>query len=177
MRCLGGFFLCFLVSSALLANEVCTRIPGSTICTAGELDVLTETGIVHIHSTKIKHCHITGELLVKHAEIDVLEVIGKANVISSNINTGKVLGLLSLERSKVGGEINVVANKMSVDNSELHSILMQGDDFPILQLSGNSIVNGNIEFLGKTGVVEKDGLATINGKIINGKLQERGTGS
>ena len=100
MRCLGGFFLCFLVSSALLANEVCTRIPGSTICTAGELDVLTETGIVHIHSTKIKHCHITGELLVKHAEIDVLEVIGKANVISSNINTGKVLGLLSPEADK-----------------------------------------------------------------------------
>ncbi|MDR3478527.1 MAG: hypothetical protein P4M14_10910 [Gammaproteobacteria bacterium] len=172
---LTGFVSLALTATASFAEEKCGEAKGNMIVGKVTLQCLKITGTAKFDGTTIAgNLHITGPLEAKSAKLSSL----------------KVAGVVTLTDTTVSGPVNIAGTLEAKNTTFLDKILFQGKsasfthstlkDIEItskasqkttIYLEDDSVINGNITFKNGNGLV-KNHHATLNGKIIGGKMAQ-----
>lgn len=81
-----------------------------------------------------------------------------------------VRGPLQLDQTQVNG-LTDVSGPVKSSGAILQDLLLEKQLTPVqVTLQSNSVINGNIRFLGKTGEVFLESGSIIKGEVINGKI-------
>lgn len=147
------------------------------------------------HVTITKNLLVNGPLTGIKIQAASMEVSGPVKVM--NLNVGKavirgiailkeahvkndltVYGPLLAQKSTFKGPLRLFTSEMRLKDCQAHSIIIEKDktyfvDSPRVHLVGETKVFGNIEFKGKKGIVEVGPEVKIEGKIINGTIQDK----
>ncbi|MBL8677358.1 MAG: hypothetical protein JNJ47_08120, partial [Alphaproteobacteria bacterium] len=124
-----------------------------------------------------------------------LEVNGPVKVLSLNVGKGVIRGVANLKDAHITNEltvygflsaqestfkklIHVFSSEIYLKDSQVQAIVLEKDSLssdksPRIYLLGSTHVFGDIEFKGKNGIVEAGPAAKVDGKVINGILQNK----
>ena len=156
----------------VLADAVCTKKSGETICQKGVVEKVNTSGILNMQSTEVeKKLLVKGQASIKQSKIGEMKVYGEITLTDSTINgSSEIFGMLNTQGSIFLKEIYIYANYMSASDSKMMDIIIDSKEKEAeVSLRGKTIVGGNIVFKGKPGVVSTSSAVKILGKIINGK--------
>jgi hypothetical protein len=144
-----------------------------------ELDSISVNGSVVLQNTTIRNCAtVNGSLLAIDSCVKSIQVNGSATLKNSLIKAGTVVnGSLRAEESIFEGTISVASEKTVLKNCETNLISIRriggSQMIQILELSGNTVVNGDIVFEVSGGEVIITGEAKILGDIIGGTIRSK----
>ena len=110
--------------------------------------------------------------------IELKNIITATTSIAHVKNDLTVYGPLLAQKSTFKGPLRLFTSEMCLKDCQAHSIIIEKDktyfaDSPRVHLVGETKVFGNIEFKGKKGIVEVGPEVKIEGKIINGIIQDK----
>jgi hypothetical protein len=149
---------------------------GPTFCEPGQVDEIEVNGFLSVSGTtigkvtvngqsgtidaNINEMVINGDLQTRNTKLNQLQLLGSkgASLIDTSLTNINSTGFIFLTNSKVAGSITIT-------NSG-------NEPRKIVSVGSSSVVQGNITFVGKDGVVYKSKDSTINGQVINGRVIE-----
>lgn len=121
---------------------------------------------------------VNGPVKVLSLNVEKAVIRGAANLKDANVKNGfTIYGFLSAQGSAFKKPIHAFSSEIRLKDSQVQSIVLEKDnassnESPRIHLLGTTHVFGDIEFKGKKGIVEAGPNAKVNGKIINGILQD-----
>ncbi|MBX9785795.1 MAG: hypothetical protein K2Y08_00510 [Alphaproteobacteria bacterium] len=147
------------------------------------------------HVTVEHSLEVNGPLTGSQIQAALLEVNGPVNVLSLNVgkavirgaanlkdahvkNEFTVYGFLSAQKSIFKKPLHVFSSEIRLKDSQVQAIILERDnsssnETPRIHLLGATQVFGDIEFKGKKGIVEAGSDVKLDGKVINGILQNK----
>jgi hypothetical protein len=172
----------FLVAvvTALISGNIyakCAHAEGNMIVKKVTLGCLDLEGNANFSSTTIqKALTMKGDLTSTSSTLNNLDVAGKVNLQKTTvIGPAKIAGSLSASQSTFSDKLTVNSALVTLDNSSTHDIdisFNKKDQIAYVTLSADSVVNGNISFANRNGIV-KNNHSKINGKVSGGKVVEK----
>lgn len=155
---------------------------------------LTGNGPLKLTHVNVEHnLEVNGPLIGSKIQAAFLEVNGPVKVLSLNVGKAVIRGVANLKEAHVKNgltiygflsaqgstfkkPIHVFSSEIRLKDSQIQAIVLEKDnsssnESPKIHLLGATQVFGDIEFKGKKGIVEAGPNAKVDGKIINGTLQ------
>lgn len=128
-------------------------------------------GSAELTNTKINgKLTVHGPLLLQNVQINELELKGPLNANSSTIH-GKVsvFGPINANSTQFQNDIVTASNSVTFINSSVSGNINITSKTPALfELKEHSIVNGNVTFTQKAGIIKLSSDSAIRGEIKNG---------
>ena len=152
------------LSACTFANTICQKASGELVCHSGEVSVINTSGVFRADGTQIKKkLSVKGQAIIKITG-------GIAMATSSVLGQANVNGFLSVRDSKFNKVITVFGNFIQAEATKFEDMIINSSEQTArVNLQDKSIVNGNVIFKGKPGIVALASGAKVLGKIINGK--------
>jgi len=173
---LSASVLLIAAATNTIAGKKCARAEGNMIVGKVTMDCLDVKGSAKFNQTTIKGAlHINGPLTAKSSSLNRINIVGNTVLHDSTVSgLANVTG--SLEASDTAFKDNIQASSQSVtlNHSTVRNIKIKSDkphQITYVYLNDNSVVSGNITFVGGKGVV-KNQRSKVLGKIIGGKILE-----
>ena len=160
------------LSACTFANTICQKASGELVCHSGEVSVINTSGVFRADGTQIKKkLSVKGQAIIKNAQINDMKITGGiAMATSSVLGQANVNGFLSVRDSKFNKVITVFGNFIQAEATKFEDMIINSSEQTArVNLQDKSIVNGNVIFKGKPGIVALASGAKVLGKIINGK--------
>lgn len=157
---------------------------------------LTGNGPLKLTHVTIEHrLEVNGPLTGSKIQTPFLEVNGPVKVLSLNVGKGVIRGVANLKDAHITNEltvygflfaqestfkksIHVFSSEIRLKDSQVQAIVLEknnsfSNETPRIYLLGTTKIFGDIEFKGKKGIVEAGPDTKVDGKIINGILQNK----
>ncbi len=137
------------------------------------------TGLIKLNGTSVKeNIHVIGSLIAHNGEIGSLDVVGEVNLNGTKIkHGGSIMGSFQAVRSQIEAPITILAQKTVLTHSKLAGITVKKDSAykgkQIIELRGNSLVDGPIHFESGKGEVLVYPGSQVLGSISGGKLVKK----
>ena len=120
---------------------------------------------------------VNGPVKVLNLNVEKAVIRGAANLKEAHVKNGvTIYGFLSAQESTFKKPIHAFSSEIRLKDSQVQAIVLEKDssfpdESPKIHLLGTTQVFGDIEFKGKKGIVEAGPGVKIDGKVINGILQ------
>lgn len=120
---------------------------------------------------------VNGPVKILNLDVEKAVIRGAANLKEAHVKNGlTIYGFLSAQGSIFKKPIHAFSSEIRFKDSQVQAIILEKDKFfpdesPKIHLLGTTQVLGDIEFKGKKGTVEVGPNAKVDGKVINGILQ------
>ena len=132
-------------------------------------------GPANLSDTSVKgEVSVAGPLLADRTNFNSMEVGGVANVSNTNVKANvSVLGNLSSTHGNFTGNVLITSSKMTFNASLVKGSLTvkSPEKNPVLELYCATHVLGDVIFQGEPGLIKKSADSTINGKVVNAKVE------
>ncbi len=164
------FFTSF---SCFAKTPICASEGAYIICSEGSLPFLNVSGKADLRQVHVGgDGHVAGMLSASDSTFQDLTVAGKASldhaVISGVVH---ISGMVKATQCVFKGPVHLSTDASYFSNTKLQSVEVNaGNDFPVIYLSENTIILGDIVFSSRNGKVYVDSSVKINGKLIGGQL-------
>lgn len=175
MSAITKFFLALCIF-LLSYNANAQAIYGHCIIQNITLDELTCYGPADISNTMIKgKLSVTGPLNLNKSDIKTLEVKGAIDINNSIIHDKAMLyGTINITNTQFMNDIYAETNQMQLTQSTIKGdINIRAEtQQPILEMKEHAVIDGNVGFTIKEGIVKILSESEIKGSINNGKKEE-----
>ena len=167
-----GVIFCGLVISSF-AFATCSSSYANTVCGAGTIDNVTANRNVAMHGTKVENTtHIQGQLSAKATELNSLKAYGNVTLLATKVlGDAEIYGYLRANETFFLGSLHLYSNEAELIDVSTKDISISSHEAGVkIFIRAGSKVNGNINFIGSSGVVILGPNAEIVGSVIGGKV-------
>lgn len=170
-----GSVLCGLVGPAAFAKpqSPCVQQYGQMVCGAGVQSKVDASGMVNLAQTEVTGATLVrGTFVARDAKLNDLSVSGTTNLMHVDVQ-GKthLQGYLRAQETQFKQDVSVASDSVDLLDCQLSSIeVSSARKSPRLNLSGGTVVSGDVVFANEPGQVKLSDQARITGKVRNGKI-------
>ena len=162
----------YMLGACAFANTVCQKSPGALVCHQGETTVINTSGIFRAEGTHIKKkVSVKGQAIIKTAKINDMKIVGGLVLEDSSVlGQAVIYGFLNTRGSTFHKAMTIHGAYLKAESTQFEDVIVEGSEkIASVSLHDKSVVNGNIIFKGRPGIVTLGSQSKILGKIINGK--------
>jgi cytoskeletal protein CcmA (bactofilin family) len=156
------------------SHAACVQHYGSLTCGQGEVDSIHAAGQVVLQNTTVRQgVEVSGHLDAESAHLSTVHVQGAATLTQCTIDKScRIEGSMMARDSTFRGTIDIYANQATLDNVQAQHIHMhhQGKTPPVLSISGNSHIQGDIAFTPSGGTIKVSPQAHIAGSVTGATI-------
>ena len=180
-KCLA-LFLFGLISTALAESSCNVKgialgniMSGIITCNQQHLNKLLANGHVTINGGSFGFVRVHGNLTAQQAQFnDAVTLNGNAKLDSDTfMERVNATGVVNCQASIFKKTLNLTASHSSFNGCVIPTLNINNktNKPPVIFLSNNAKVTGDVVFNGKAGIVYLTGNATIQGKVLNGVVR------
>ncbi len=155
---------------------------GPMTCSGGTTTSVHANGPLNMTDTIVEQAtSVNGPFNADKAHLNSLTVNGPVALTSSVINgTTDINGPVSASKSTFDDTLTVAANSIMLANTKTADIIVKGGGDGVVSpqtiiITGNSIIDGDISFNEKDGLVQVGPNVKITGKVIGGEVENIAT--
>jgi hypothetical protein len=152
---------------------------GPMTCSVGTTDSVHANGPLNMTDTIVKQAtSVNGPFVADKAHLAKLTVNGPVIISSSVVSgTSDINGPITATKSSFDDTLTVAANAVVLTDSNLSDIIVKGGDDGVVSpqtitIKGDSVIDGDITFNEKDGLVYVGPNVKITGKVIGGKVEK-----
>ncbi len=161
-------------SSTLFAAAKCAEVKGNFVVGKVTLGCTNVTGNATIKKTTFTgELKIRGDLKATESTFMSINVAGDVALNNSTVaSTAKIDGKLMANNTTFQDKLDIKTQAITLNHATTHGIEIKATKIkkPVVVTINESTIDGDITFVDGNGVV-KNHHATINGKVIGGKVE------
>jgi len=161
----------------VFSNIFQNGFPGMPSFIGESRENINAAGVVRIDNTTVsEQTIISGILNCQNSFLNSLQVTGTTNISHTTINTGVFVGLLVAKNCIFNDNMRVTSNEVNMKTCSLKDVVVSDQNPSVDQLvllSGDTVVEGNINFISGRGKVILEDNAVVNGQVIGGNIERR----